>query len=417
MKIRIHYHSECPFFAGCENMLVNFFNSEQFRQEHEVSFSYVQSPLYTKGFQERIKIDFPTYQINFPDLSDYSKLPKWMLLLSRKIFMAVLRFVFHLPLLAYQVFILYRLLIKINPDILHINNGGYPAARSAMAAAVAGKFAGVPKVLMVVNNMAVSYRHYSRWFDYPIDRLVVRAVDIFITGSQAAGARLHAVLKLPEHQVLAIHNGITLRSSTCTVAVTRQRLGLRDFKGVVYGVVALLIPRKGHQVLLDAIFKLVTEKKLTGNEFKVLIEGDGPLHQVLVDFVTLNNLTPWITFVGDEVNVVDFMAALDVLILPSVQDEDFPNVILEAMALGKPVIASRIAGTPEQVLDGITGLLVEPRNVAQLAEAVFQLIDNANNMRSSMGQAAIQRFNTHFTSQIALKNYSNLYTKLIEALQ
>jgi L-malate glycosyltransferase len=414
--LKIHYHSECSFFAGCENMLANFFNSEQFRQTHAVSFSYVSNERYTQGLQHRVNNELPIYLVNFPDLSDYGKLPKWLPLLGRRMLMAFLRLLFLLPLFTYQVFVLYRLFKKIQPDILHINNGGYPAARSALAAAVAGKWAGVPKVVMVVNNMAADYRHYSRWFDYPIDRLVVRCVTVFITGSQAAGVRLRKVLKLPVSQLLAIHNGITLRTSTSTVADTRQRLGLRNFGGVIFGVVALLIPRKGHQVLLDAILKLVTDKKLTGNEFKVLIEGDGPLHQLLVDFVTLNNLTAWVTFVGNEANVVDFMAALDVLILPSVEDEDFPNVILEAMALGKPVIASRLAGTPEQVLDGRTGLLVEPRNVAQLAEAVFQLIDNAN-LRSSMGQAAIQRFNTNFTSQIALNNYSNLYTKLIENLQ
>jgi L-malate glycosyltransferase len=414
--LKIHYHSECPFFAGCENMLANFFNSEQFRQIHAVSFSYVSNERYTQGLQQRVNKELPIYPVNFPDLSDYSKFPKWLPLLGRRMLMAFLRLLYLLPLLIYQVIVLYRLLKKVNADILHINNGGYPAARSALASAIAAKLAGVPKVLMVVNNMAVDYRHCSRWFDYPIDRMVVRCVNVFVTGSQAAGVRLAKVLKLPADQIQPIHNGITLRVSTSTVADTRQRFGLGHFDGVIFGVVALLIPRKGHQVLLDAILKLVTDKKLTGNEFKVLIEGDGPLHQLLVDFVTLNNLTAWVTFVGNEANVVDFMAALDVLILPSVQDEDFPNVILEAMALGKPVIASRLAGTPEQVLDGITGLLVEPRNVAQLAEAVFQLINNAN-LRRSMGQASLQRFSTYFTSQIALNNYSSLYTKLIQDLQ
>lgn len=416
IMLKIHYHSECPFFGGSENMLANFFNSEQFRQKHAVSFSYIRNKLYTQGLQRRVNKDLPIYLVNSPDLSDYSKLPKWLPLSSRKIFMALLRLAFHLPLLTYQVFVLYRLFKKINPDILHINNGGYPAARSSLAAAIAGKWAGVPKVLMVVNNMAADYRHYSRWFDYPVDRLVVRAVDVFITGSQAAGARLRSVLKLPVAQVLAIHNGITLRSPSCTVTITRQRLGLGGFEGVTFGVVALLIPRKGHQVLLDAILKLVTDKKLEGSEFQVLIEGDGPLHQALVDFVSNNNLTPWVTFVGNEANVVDFMAALDVLILPSVQDEDFPNVTLEAMALAKPVIASRLAGTPEQVLDGTTGLLVEPRNVGQLAEAVYQLINDAD-LRKSMGFAALQRFSNHFTSQIALNNYSKLYKRLIEGQQ
>lgn len=414
-KISIHYHTECSFFAGCENMLANFFNSDYFRQRHNVTFSYVQSELYNQGLQRRVNKELPIHPINFPDLSNYSMLPDWLPLIVRRIFMAVLRLLFNIPLLIYQVFILFRVFKKINPDILHINNGGYPAARSAIAAAIAGKLAGIPKVLMVVNNMPADYGHYSRWIDYPIDRIVVRCVNVFITGSKAASARLRHVLNLPEHQVIAINNGINMRALTSTVATTRQRLNLGEFEGVVFGVVALLIPRKGHQVLLDAILKLVIDKRVENCDFKVLIEGEGPLHQILVDFVELNNLASWITFVGEEKNVVDFMSSLDVLILPSVQNEDFPNVILEAMSLGKPVIASRLAGTPEQVVEGVTGLLVEPRNVAQLAEAIFQLIDNSST-RSSMGQAGLRRFNRCFTSQIALNNYSNLYTTLIEDL-
>ena len=356
------------------------------------------------------------YPFNFPAFSDYRKLPNWMPLLSRRIFMTGLRLSFQLPLLVYQVCVLYALLKKVRPDILHINNGGYPAARSALAAAIAGKCANVPRVIMVVNNMAVDYRHFSRWIDFPIDRLVVRCVNVFITGSQAARARLQTVLNLPAPQVRTIHNGIALGNLSCAVAATRQRLGLGDFRGVVFGVVALLIPRKGHQILLDAVLRLVTDKKLLGYEFKVVIEGDGPLREALVNFVIINNLTSWVTFVGAEDNVVDFMSALDVLILPSVQDEDLPNVISEAMALGKPVIASRLAGTPEQVVEGVTGLLIEPRNVTQLASAIFQLLDNVD-IRSSMGRAALERFDTLFTSLVALNNYSILYAKLIADMQ
>ena len=180
-----------------------------------------------------------------------------------------------------------------------------------------------------------------------------------------------------------------------------------------FGVVALLIPRKGHQVLLEAILQLVSNKKLLGDEFKIIIEGHGPLYKTLDDYIIKNKLTRWVTLLGDEANIVDFMAVLDVLILPSIRDEDFPNVILEAMALGKPVIASRLAGTPEQVLHGTTGLLVEPDSTDQLSEAIFKLLDNAD-LRTSMGLAAFDRFNTHFDSSIALNKYNDLYDKLIK---
>ncbi len=395
-------------------MLANFFNSEDFRQAHEITFSYRQSERYVQGFRLRVRRDLPVYPVVFPDLSDCNVLPKVMPLLAKRMTMAILRLLLTGPVLIYEIAVLYRLFKRISPDILHINNGGYPAALSARAAAIAGKLAGVPQTLMVVNNMADGYQRFSRWLDYPVDRLVRRVVDLFVTGSEAAAERLCTVLDLPVHKVMAIHNGIAMRSATASIAVTRERLGLSDFDGVVFGVVASLVPRKGHQVLLEAVSRLVAESRFNDKDLKVLIEGNGPLRQELVDFVMTHALEHWVMFVGDEENIVDFMSALNVLILPSIQDEDLPNVILEAMALGKPVIATRLAGTPEQVIDGVTGLLVEPRNVVQLGGAICYLMDRPN-ARHAMGGAALDRFGSHFASKIALDNYTKMYTGLFEA--
>ena len=303
---------------------------------------------------------------------------------------------------------LYVLFRKIKPDILHINNGGYPAARSSLAAAIAGKLAAIPSILMVVNNMAVDYKHYSRWLDYPLDRLVVKSVDLFITGSKAAGLQLRSVLALPVNKITSLHNGIANRSGVENLFETRTRLGLRNFDGVIFGVVALLISRKGHQVLLDAILEISKQVGNGSKCFKVLIEGNGPLREELISFVNANALNEYVEFVGDEKNIVDFMAMLDVLILPSVADEDFPNVVLEAMALGKPVIASRLAGIPEQVSEGETGFLTDPRNVEQLAQAITELT-NDTQLRLQMGKAAFNKFQNFFTSEVSVENYLTLY--------
>lgn len=412
-KIKIHYHSDCQFFAGCENMLANFFNSEDFRQNHSVSFSYRQSMRYTQGFNQKVKRDLQVYPLTFPDLSDFNILPNFLPFISQRLIRVFLRLVLTIPVLIYEIVVLFNLFKKLCPDILHINNGGYPGSLSARAAAIAGKLAGIQKVIMVVNNMAADYQRFSRLLDYPFDRFVGRSVHLFVTGSESAAVRLRSVLSLPKFKVIAIHNGINIRRLVASIADTRKRLGLDNFKGVVFGVVALLIPRKGHLVLLEAVLKLVTDSRINNKDFKILIEGNGPLQQELVYFVNNHDLTHLVSFVGDEDNVFDFMSAVDVLILPSIQDEDFPNVVLEAMALGKPVIASRLAGTPEQVIDGVTGLLVEPRNIVQLGDAICYLKDSPN-VRQEMGIAALGRFTSNFTSKIALSNYANLYIKLLE---
>ena len=398
-------------------MLVNFLNSEELKRDFNLSFSFRYSELYASGLAKRVQPDAPLFPVYFLDLSYTSPFSKHIPMFARWFSLAVAKLVLFWPLLTYEIFVLFRLFKRLSPDVLHINNGGYPAALSARAAAIAGHFAGVPSIVMVVNNMAADYRHFSRWMDYPVDRFVVRAVKVFITGSTAASNRLQKVLRLSDSKLARIHNGIELRKTTESFSATRERLGLASFDGVVFGVVALLIPRKGHQVLLEAVLKLVTAKIAPSHEnFVVLIEGDGPLHQELAAFVRRNDLSGFVKFVGDEKNVVDFMKALDALVLPSVADEDFPNVVIEAMALGKPVIASRLAGTPEQVDHGVTGLLVEPRRADQLAGAMIDLMVDSQ-LRSRMGVAATNCFNNKFTNDKAVANYMNIYKKLIGSFQ
>ncbi len=409
--LKIHYHSDCPFFAGCENMLANFLNSKELKRHAKLSFSFRQSRLYADGLSKRLKSVVPLYPVSFPDLSYASPIAAIIPIAVRRYLMAIARLVLFWPLLTYECFVLFMLFKRLSPDVLHINNGGYPAALSARAAAIAGYFARVPYIVMVVNNMASDYQNYSRWMDYPVDRFVVKAVNIFITGSAAASDQLKKVLNLPDFKLSKIHNGIALKATTESILDTRNRLGVGRFEGVVFGVVALLIQRKGHLYLLEAALKLVASKVESCSNFVVLIEGSGPLQEELAAFVQQNNLSTHIRFVGDEKNVVDFMNALDVLVLPSIQDEDFPNVVIEAMALGKPVISSRIAGTPEQVEHGVTGLLVEPRNADQLACAMLDLIGDSE-LRNRMGSAAAYRFENKFTSNKAVLNYINFYKKL-----
>jgi len=413
MGKRIHYHSDCPFFAGCENMLAVLFNSDEFRRGHEISFSFRYSDEYAAGYGRRVHSVVPLYPVYFPDYLDGSKLARYIPFFCRGILVKLIKAILHWPSFGYQIYVLARLFHKIKPDILHINNGGYPAALSARAAAIASRIAAVPKVVMVVNNLAIGYSRPSRWPDYPVDRMVVKSVDLFITGSKAAAVQLQSVLALPHHKVTSLHNGIPSRLATEKLSETRIRLGVDSFDGVIFGVVALLIPRKGHQVLLDAILNISKNVNDGSNRFKVLIEGDGPLRDELVSFVNAHELNEYVEFVGDEKNIANFMNLLDVLILPSVADEDFPNVVLEAMALAKPVIASRLAGVPEQVVDGGTGLLVEPFNIEQLALAITELCNNEV-QRQQMGHAAVDKFQKNFTAENAVKNYQTLYESLID---
>ncbi len=382
------------------------------RQLCQVSFSYRANAAYTSGLHKRVYVDFPVYPLKMADLSSVDlhipDLPGGL----KKILAVVLRGLLGFPVFLHDVLVLTRLFRRIRPQILHINNGGFPGALSCRAAAVAAKLAGVKNVLMVVNNMAVPYKSLKRWMDKPVDLLVVRGVNVFVTGSKAAGVRLRQVLKVAPEKVVSLHNGIKLRELTEKPSETRARFDLNDYGGVIFGVVSLMEKRKGHQVLLEALVHLGKTDSAALSNMLVLLEGDGPLRNELEDFVSRNNLKDHVRFIGTEANVFNFVQMLDVVILPSIENEDFPNVVLEGMALGKPVIASDLAGTPEQVVDDVTGLLVTPGDSVGLANALRRMMFDPD-LRYKSGAKAVQRFNENFTADKAVVRYFDLYQEMM----
>ena len=121
-------------------------------------------------------------------------------------------------------------------------------------------------------------------------------------------------------------------------------------------------------------------------------------------------LTDKLTFLGRVDNSAAFLAACDVVVVPSLS-EGMPLVPMEAMALGKPVVATRVGGTPEVVLDGETGLLVPPGDGAALALAIDTLLRD-DEARRRMGSAGRERADRHFSTETLVARYVELFTKV-----
>ncbi len=409
MRPRIHFHSDCEFFAGCENMLANFFRDSRLMNEFEVSFSYRQSAAYDAGFQSRVARKFDVRPLRLKEVAEFNartqELPAVM--------GGLLRLAGRLLLLRYwyllwNTALLYRTIGR--ADLLHVNNGNYPGAYSCMAAVFAARLRGTRRIVYVVNNIAVPYHGIRRWLDYPFDRVVAAAVSKFITASRHAGAALQKVLRLPAAKLVNIHNGIALRAVTESRAETLRRLNIPDTR-VLIGVVAILEQRKGHRVLLDAMTRL---KKQRGERVLplIIVEGTGSQLGAIKDYVAAHGLGDDVRLIGSEGNIFNLLNAIDALVLSSVSHEDFPNVVLEAMSLGKPVIGSRLAGIPEQIEHMESGMLVEPGNVVELAAAIDRLGNDAA-LRRRLGHAAQRRFNEQFTADAAVTKYLSLYRSLL----
>jgi len=408
---KVLFYSDCSFFAGCENMLAVLLNSPEIRREFDVCFAYRHSGKYAAGMAERVKRG--TIPLGIPAVEAVLEAldRRGLALVSGALrvtgILSALKYVFAL----YAAAVLFFLLRRLRPDILHINNGGYPGAYSCISAVFAAKAAGVKHVVFVVNNVAVPYTSFIRRLERGIDRCVGRNVSVFVTGSGYAGERLRELMALPPDKVLNIPNGIASRPVKESREAVLERLGI-PAGFTILGNVAVLEPRKGHKYLLEAM-ALVRDKFPGFSKVILLIEGVGSERQRLEELAAGLGIKENVRFLGRETNIFDIIRIFDVFILPSVGYEDFPNVILEAMSLGKPVIGAKVAGIPEQVLDGETGLVVGPADAEGLAGAILRLLTDAPE-RAEMGRKSLERFNALFTQEKAIAGYAALYRGLEE---
>ena len=215
--------------------------------------------------------------------------------------------------------------------------------------------------------------------------------------------------RYPSADVRCIRNAVDLAA----VVPTAERMAMRAQLGVVpstmvVGTVARLMPIKGIEYLIEAFAKLRQRRVKEGA--KLVIVGDGPLRAGLEQCVVRRGISGDVQFLGGRTDTYNLMNAFDVFVLPSLH-EGVPMALLEAMALGVPVVASRVGGIPEVVEDGKEALLVPPSNSEALAIALDSLASSLER-RSSLAQAALARARVQFSIQSSAAKTREIYLSL-----
>lgn len=416
---RVHYHTDNDFFAGCEQMLVVLVGEAIRTGQIQPSLSYRASREYEAGLRERAPYPIEKFPLPLPDPNGLAKRTKarFPSRAAQPIRGLVHLFLAVLPVRqlvqVYDILVLRRLFSKLEPDIVHINNGGFPGAASCTAAAIAARLAGVRRVVYVVNSQAYGYTSVQRWYEYPLERAAVRCVTRFVTGSKVAAARLKVVLRLPPGKAVSIPNGIACREAEESPFQVRERLGVGHDE-VLIVCVGALAAGKGHRYAVEAFSRLLSKDPTT--RARLIIVGVGPERKGLEHQIEKTSHSGRIRIIPSEPNIWNLYKACDIVVFPSVAQEDFPNVVLEAMANAKPVIASAIAGVPEQVVDGETGLLVPPADPEALESAMRRLV-GSEELRTRFGEAGRRRFEKEFTASKAARTYFDLYRQLLEDQQ
>lgn len=173
----------------------------------------------------------------------------------------------------------------------------------------------------------------------------------------------------------------------------------------VFGVVGRLVPVKGHQFFFTAFKQLVEN----GYDVRLLVLGDGALEEEFRVSIHEMGLAEHVFLLGFVENPLDYVVGFDAFVMPSL-NEGIPLAILEAMALGVPVIASRVGGIPEVVDDKRTGLLVEPKSVDGLYRACLQLLTNPE-LRQDLARQAGEHVQSEFSASKTVQETLLLYTE------
>ncbi|MBN1559559.1 glycosyltransferase [candidate division KSB1 bacterium] len=234
-------------------------------------------------------------------------------------------------------------------------------------------------------------------------RYAIRRADKVISVSQATAEWLVQKRKVAAEKVMIIPYGVDLAKFNPAIkAVHRKDIGAGD-DDIVIGQVARLDEQKGHTYLIDAASMIIALQPRA----KFVLVGDGPLRSQLMHKVDQAGLHDFFIFLGFRQDVPDLLPLFDLFVLPSLY-EGLPNVVLEAMACGLPVVATPVDGTKEAVVDGETGLLVPVADPQRLARSILKII-GSDGLKERLGVAGRHRVENQFSLERQVQRFENLY--------
>ncbi len=298
-----------------------------------------------------------------------------------------------------------RLLSMVRRDRVQIIRGHLFWAN--LAARVVGWLASVPIVVTTHHDTDV----WMRWYHRLAERATAPLSDAVTTCSEAV--RRHAIetLGIRPGLVHTLPNAIEIPEAEGDPRArerVRRELGAGPEDLLVGTLGRLMEPKKGLVVFLAAARSLLRHVPRA----RFVVVGDGPQRAALEERATREGVSHCTVFAGMRRDVAEVMRALDLFVQPSLW-EGFGLTALEAMAVGTPVVATRVGGVPEAVVDGETGLLVPPGDAEALAAACARLLADRD-LAARLGRSGMERVRAQFDIERLVGQIEALYRELLE---
>lgn len=284
-------------------------------------------------------------------------------------------------------------------DVVHTHS-----SKAGFLGRLAARWAGVPRIIHTPHTfpfemdvhplVRCGYRWLERLAARFTDRLVCVCPSQKLLAESVAGAA----------RVIVIENGIGAPAVVDEAARLRLRreLGLADDQ-VVAGVVGRFAAQKGHRYFIQAAGRVAAERP--GVRF--LLVGEGELRRKIERAIETVGLKDRFILVGARDDVAELLSVFDLVVLPSLW-EGLPYVLLEALAAGKPVVASRVGGMQDVLQDGTNGMLVPPRDPVALAQAMLKVLENPV-LRSKITNHACEALRQRYRLETMIERLTSVY--------
>lgn len=244
----------------------------------------------------------------------------------------------------------------------------------------------------------VAHRVLNRWSYHFAHRVLVNspAIGSLVQhGEHISGDRVVVISNFVDHEMFSAPGEAYLRRMRSELAIPAD--------AIVIGIVANLHAVKEHWVLLDAVARLTP----SWPQLRVILVGDGACRAALQEQARRLDLERHVVFAGAQPHHPSPNYLFDVAVLTS-RAEGFPNAIVEAMAAGRPVVATAVGGVPDAVVEGETGLLVPPSQPEPLANALDALLQDPVR-RATMGAAGRRRAEKLYDADAVITSLESLY--------
>lgn len=406
MKVCVLTHTYPRFPGDTNGPFVEHLSESIQKLGHHVTVLTAYDSAFNRGTDDH-KVDLRTYKYIFPDrlhILGYSRTIEADIKLKKRVFLLA-------PLLFLCSFLsLFKLGKEKNPDVIH----AHWILPNGFIGALVSRILKIPLVI-TLHGSGVFTAERNIVFGW-LAKVAFRRAGRIASCSPDLRDRLIRMGADPDKIVL-VPNGTNpqdfeiVPGGSAAVWELRSKLGIPAGNKIILAV-GRLVYKKGFEYLLRAVPSVLARRK----DISVIVAGEGELANALRTLASELGIMHHILFPGRVLRgeIPSYFALCDIFVMPSIRDEKgnidgLPVVVLEAMAAGKPVVASKISGIPLAVTHHESGLLVEERSPLQIAEALLELLDS-DGMRERFGATGRRRIETEL-------NWARIAERMVELFQ